>query len=277
LVAAHHIDPVLMAALFAVVPVLGTGLTTFGYWQVVQGHLERNQYVGLRTPSTMRNDAAWLAGHRAALRLSGWTLLVAAGSCAALWAAALRGSTTIVVLVGIIGLVAFLAVLIVVAVVASKSARSAGGHAEPVDTADGRGGVKGEATEWLSRASTVLALVVAAGMFGVTALLLASIVHGYLAAIHHQLPPNADFGFRDATTRASLPAWYAAQQAGFTWLLIGGGPMLAANLVLCVTAAVKRQPFWASLGTTLLAVVLLTIVLVISGIHADGLARAVGA
>jgi SdpI/YfhL protein family len=276
LVAAHHVDPVLMAALFAVVPILGTGLTTFGYWQVVRGRLERNQYVGLRTPSTMHNDAAWLAGHRAALRLSGWTLLVAAATCAALWAAALRGSTTIVVLVGIIGLVAFLTVIIVVAVVASRAARSAGGRAEPVGVLHRDVMAKVEAAEPMSRATPLIGVIVAAGMFVLTALLLVSIVHGYLSALHHQLPPDADFGFRDATTRSSPAAWYAAQQAGFKWLLIGGGPILAANLVSCVAAAVKRQPFWASLGTTLLTVVLLTIVLVVAGIHADGVARAVG-
>jgi hypothetical protein len=275
LVAAHHVSPAVMAALFAAVPIFGTGLTSYQYWRVVQGRLGRNQYVGLRTPSTMRNDAAWLAAHRAALRLNGWTLLVTAGSCAALWAAALHGSTTIVVLLGILGLAAFLTVIIVVAVVASRAARSAGGRAEPLGAPHDAEGTKVQATEPMSRATTVVGLIVAAGMFVVTALLLASIVHGNLSAVHHQVPPNADFGFRDATTRSSLPGWYAAQEVGFKWLLIGGGPILLANLVLCVAAAVKRQPYWACLGTTLLAIILLTVVVVISGIHADGVARTV--
>jgi hypothetical protein len=34
------------------------------------GRLKRNQWVGIRTAHTMRNDQAWIAGHRAALRLA---------------------------------------------------------------------------------------------------------------------------------------------------------------------------------------------------------------
>ena len=37
-------------------------------WAAASGRLRRNQWVGIRTPSTMRGDQAWVAGHRAALR-----------------------------------------------------------------------------------------------------------------------------------------------------------------------------------------------------------------
>lgn len=45
------------------------------------GRLKRNHIAGIRIPSTMKSDAAWLAGHRAAenpTRLAGW-ISVAAG------------------------------------------------------------------------------------------------------------------------------------------------------------------------------------------------------
>ena len=38
-------------------------------WAAASGRLARNQWVGIRIPSTMRSDRAWVAGHRAALRL----------------------------------------------------------------------------------------------------------------------------------------------------------------------------------------------------------------
>jgi hypothetical protein len=37
-------------------------------WWAASGRLQRNQWVGIRIPSTMRSDQAWVAGHRAALR-----------------------------------------------------------------------------------------------------------------------------------------------------------------------------------------------------------------
>jgi hypothetical protein len=125
------------------------------------------------------------------------------------------------------------------------------------------------------RATKTLGLVVAAAAFTLTAILLISVVYGYVSAMHHQLPPNLSFGFRDATTRTSLPAWYAAQEAGFKWLLFAGGPILVANALFSVAAAVRRRPPWDVLAVSLACVVLLGIVVVIAGVHADGVARAV--
>lgn len=105
--------------------------------------------------------------------------------------------------------------------------------------------------------------------------LLFSVVHGYVLAIHHQLQPNGTFGFRDATTRSCLPAWYAGQKAGFTWLLIGAGPILAWNIVFFVFAAIKRRSPQDTAAVAFGTLFLLLIVVVIAGVHADGAARAI--
>ncbi|OHT67853.1 SdpI family protein [Mycobacteroides chelonae] len=54
-------------------------LSQAGLWiwlrrRVTGNNLPRNQYVGIRTPSTMRSDAAWQAGQEAGSRLLMWSL-----------------------------------------------------------------------------------------------------------------------------------------------------------------------------------------------------------
>lgn len=54
-----------------------------------QQHLGRNGAVGIRTRATLRSDAAWAAGHRAAVpltRLSAWASWLGAGTTIALLA-----------------------------------------------------------------------------------------------------------------------------------------------------------------------------------------------
>ena len=125
------------------------------------------------------------------------------------------------------------------------------------------------------RSATAVAVAVAAGVAALTGYLLIDIFHGYTQALHHQLPPNPHFGFRDPTSRASRPAWYAAQRAGFSWLLLGATPILGLNIAFCIFAAVKRRPPWEVLGMSLLAVVSLFVVMMVAGVHADHAARAV--
>jgi hypothetical protein len=100
-------------------------LIVFQSWRVVGGHLERNPYYGIRTPSTIKNDEAWMAAHRAALRLTRWLVLGIVATWAGLWAAALSESTIIVILLGIVGLIAALALSIYTVVIASRTARAA--------------------------------------------------------------------------------------------------------------------------------------------------------
>ena len=62
------------------VVMVGTGLLLI--WMAraaADGRLRRNQWAGIRIPSTMASDGAWLAGHRAAenpTRWAGWIAVV---------------------------------------------------------------------------------------------------------------------------------------------------------------------------------------------------------
>jgi hypothetical protein len=274
---APDLRAVIAAVVCALVPLFMNGLIVYQSWRVVGGHLERNPYFGIRTPSTIKNDEAWMAAHRAALRLTPWLVLGIVATWAGLWAAALSESTIIVILVGIVGLIAALALTIYTVVIASRAARAADSW-DDSSSVTRRAYASGAALPGpvlSERTTKTLGLVVAAAAFTLTVILLISIVHGYVSATHHQLPPNSSFGFRDATTYSSLPAWYAAQEAGFQWLLFAGGPILVANALFSVAVAVRRRPPWDVLALSLACVVLLGIVVVIAGVHADGIARAV--
>jgi hypothetical protein len=125
-----------------------------------------------------------------------------------------------------------------------------------------------------NRAMTITRWIVAVALSGATALLLIGLFYGYVLAVKHQLPPNGTFGFRDATTFSCLPAWYAGQKAGFTWLLFGGGPLLVFNIVVCFSAPIQRRSPWEVYAVSMGTLLLLAVILVIAAIHADGVARA---
>jgi hypothetical protein len=99
--------------------------------RAANGRLARNQWAGIRTPSTMRSDQAWAAGHRAALRLTPLYLLITVGTCVGLLWAALSASTTAgVMAIGFGGFSALLVVLVYAAIIASKAAKSADGQSD---------------------------------------------------------------------------------------------------------------------------------------------------
>jgi p-aminobenzoyl-glutamate transporter AbgT len=90
-------------------------------WAAANGRLRRNQWVGIRIPSTMRSDRAWVAGHQAALRLMPLHLLTGVGLLlAVLSAPTVEG----VHLVGIGGAAVFLVVAAITAMVAGKAAKA---------------------------------------------------------------------------------------------------------------------------------------------------------
>jgi len=120
-----------------------------------------------------------------------------------------------------------------------------------------------------------LTVLVAAGAFVMGALLLLPLVYGYFQASHDQLAPNGSFGFRDAATRSSLPAWYASQRAGFSWLLFAGGPILVLSMLFYVVAAVRRRSPRSVFVVAAVSLVLFVVATVVAGVHADHVARAI--
>lgn len=126
-----------------------------------------------------------------------------------------------------------------------------------------------------NRATTIAGWFTAVVLCAVTTLVLLIFIDGYALAMHHRLPPNGTFGFRDETTLSCLSAWYAGQKAGFTWFLFAGGPLLVFNIVFCVSAAMKRRSPSEVAAMSMVTLLLVGVVAVIAGIHADSVARAV--
>jgi len=235
------------------------------------GRLERNGRAGIRTPATLRSDRAWVAGHRAAARYAPLYVVAALGISAALFGFALQGRLAAVIVVGIGGVFGLVAMSISTAVVAGRAAKAAGGGpGEKVDysTLPTAYVLPPRAARAVSWAGAVLA-------WAATVLVLVGISYGYFLSIHHQLPPNGVFGFRDAVTFSCLPAWYAGQQAGFSWVFFGYGPFLVLNSVLCVAAAVKRRPPTDIALLSMATFFLAGGAVLIAGIHAGNVARAI--
>ena len=90
-------------------------------WAAASGRLRRNQWVGIRTPSTMRGDQAWVAGHRAALRLMPLHLLTGIALVVAVLCAPTVGT---VHLVGIGGAAVFVVVAAVTGIIAGRAAKA---------------------------------------------------------------------------------------------------------------------------------------------------------
>lgn len=115
---------ILMAGFFALAQIL-VSVTVIANWsRAATGRLQRNPYYGVRTPSTMRSEQAWVAGNRAALRLRPLYLLTIAATFVPLFAVALHGWRTIVVLVGTGGFVVVLGLFVYAAVIGSRAARA---------------------------------------------------------------------------------------------------------------------------------------------------------
>jgi hypothetical protein len=90
-------------------------------WAAASGRLRRNHWVGIRIPSTMRSDQAWVAGHRAALRLMPLHLSTGIALLVAVLCAPTVGS---VHLVGIGGAAVFVVVAVVTSIIAGRAAKA---------------------------------------------------------------------------------------------------------------------------------------------------------
>jgi uncharacterized membrane protein len=84
------------------------------------GKLRRNQIAGIRLPATMASDAAWRAGHRAAIPFMWLTVPVAVVGSAVV--ATMKLGPLVAVVVGLLPIV-LIAIVIAAAVAAHKAAR----------------------------------------------------------------------------------------------------------------------------------------------------------
>jgi|HubBroStandDraft_5_1064220.scaffolds.fasta_scaffold419958_2 hypothetical protein len=112
-----------MAIMFALLAFLLVAVD----WAAASGRLRRNQWVGIRIPSTMRSDQAWVAGHRAALRLMPLHLLTGVGLLLTVLSAQTVGD---VHLVGVCGAAVFVVVAVITAIVAGRAAKAVDGDSD---------------------------------------------------------------------------------------------------------------------------------------------------
>jgi hypothetical protein len=120
-----------LAAFLAVVYIFLTIVLIGVDWAAASGRLRRNQWAGIRTPSTMRSDRAWVAGHRAALRLTPLHLLTLAALLTVLVIAVRRVQTVRGInLIGVGGAVIFVVVAMITALVAGRAAKAAENHSD---------------------------------------------------------------------------------------------------------------------------------------------------
>jgi hypothetical protein len=123
----ERIQLIVSAAMAAIAPIVICVMLITLCSRAANGRLPRNQWAGIRTPATMRSDQSWMAGHRAALRLTPVYLLTTAIALGALLWAGLYASTNAVVMVTGLGAVAVLvALLMYTAIIANKAAKSVG-------------------------------------------------------------------------------------------------------------------------------------------------------
>jgi hypothetical protein len=216
-----------------------------------------------------------MAGNRAALRLVPLFVVFNVATCAALVAIGLNGWRLLVILAGSGGLVVFIGLCIFAAIIASRAARAADDHSGLPGAATETTKMPGSAKPSSDQTAKSVGWLVTVTVCAATTLLLATVIGGYVLAIQDQLHPNGGFGFRDAHTRRCLAAWNASQRAGFSWLLFGYGPLWALGMLFAVVAAIKRRPPWRVFAVVASMLFLSIVGVIIAGIHADSVARAI--
>jgi hypothetical protein len=127
----ERLEAMVQAGVLSFVSIFTTVLFITLARRAANGRLARNQWIGIRTPSTLRSDRGWMAGHRAALRLTPLFLLTNVVTCVALFAVALSVPTPGVVRLIGFGVVAVIVALVIYsAFVADNAAKSADAHAD---------------------------------------------------------------------------------------------------------------------------------------------------
>jgi hypothetical protein len=105
----------------ALIPTVGVLVTRMA----AEGTIARNGAAGIRTRHTQASDAAWVAGHTAALPRVSATVPIAVGTVLAAGAATLLGESGWGVGVGMVGFLAEMVVLISATGPADAAARQA--------------------------------------------------------------------------------------------------------------------------------------------------------
>lgn len=118
-------DPELLGLLPLLLGVVTVPLVCVGVTRsAAQGRLARNDVVGLRTRHTRASDAAWQAGHAAALPLVTRIVPTAAGTVVLSVVAGFVVDLAAATVVGLVGFSAEVAQLLVAARTANRAARA---------------------------------------------------------------------------------------------------------------------------------------------------------
>lgn len=259
---------------------LSSGLMVFNWRRAARGTLDRNAYLGIRTPATLRSQEAWVAANRAGLRTAPLLALFNIGMCVALLTAGWHGWRLVVAFIGGAGLFAFIILTIGIAYFANKAAKAVDAHtaqrARPTGPAVDFSLERPRLTPQLSvRTRAVLTWVSAVAACGFALFLLGTIVDGYVLAFHQHLVPADQFGFRDETTTSCWARWYPSQEAGFRWFLFGYGPVLVGSMAFYIGAAIKRRPPIDIWVLVLAMVFAMLPFLIAAAMHAGHVARAI--
>lgn len=116
---------VIVAGIFIVAFVVLVVVMSAVVYRASTGALARNQWTGIRTPSTMRSDQAWVTAHRAARRLIPLYALWAVVADAALVVAVVRAwSVGAVISIAVAAFAVFFVVAMYTAALASWAAKT---------------------------------------------------------------------------------------------------------------------------------------------------------
>jgi len=125
----EHLHIVILAAVWALLPVIISAVLVVVSWQGASGRLKRNKTSGFRTPTTMRSDQAWIAAHRAALRLTPLFVIMTVAIWGVLLETVWHGSSvTGIIVVGLGSAAVIVAVVLFAAYVAGRAAKSVDDH-----------------------------------------------------------------------------------------------------------------------------------------------------
>jgi hypothetical protein len=272
----ERLEALVQAGVLSFVSILITVVFIMLARRAANGRLQRNQWIGIRTPSTLRSDRGWMAGHRAALRLTPLFLLTTVAMCVALFAVALYASTPGVVRpVGFGVIVVIIALVIYSAFVAGNAAKSADVHTDEWPTIgpnqrrrNGRFIMNIESTANAQYGRIVL--VSYAALNGALLILVCAVLWFFAARANSDaIAPNTSLGFRSQHTLASLHGWYVAQRAGFHFAVVADTIVTVAVFAIVAWAFIRHlNPMWI-LITPIIGGIAIVMCLVIAGQKAD--------